>query len=387
MYQLQKQTITKIKRAFKNRSPNPFEWEELEAERNKKHKAPKPKHPENLWIDVYQDLKIKTDLVTWMKENGLSITPIKEASNLITPLAKLLNSLDLHWQDFIWDKLKETDIYLPKKLMDWYDTIKKFQDDFDTFIISVNFIEGDYSGDWTKFNDFNNLIHNYCYDFHWTVDMNEFFGTAKELEAYKLIDDYLSSFILMMDQVCVVKNFLIRSEEKTKKSYIITDSSQSTAIIKQQGEFKKMDRSLFIKPEKTELERITEKASKFMGLTISINDPNKKEFFWINKLDETKYCYFAFGIAAREITTTTKQGKKLKKYVFNFDHLKNPVYIPQWMALMACDENNNPFWVVAVNKTEYTKALILDLASLTASEPDIVEEIDKSNKDNFKIIY
>lgn len=182
---------------------------------------------------------------------------------------------------------------------------------------------------------------------------------------------------------------------KTFKKYFLTFFNHLNKIgyninvIKKQGEFKKMDKSLFIKPVKTKLENITEKADKFMGLTISINDPKKMEFFWINKLDESKYAYYAIGIAAREIQTTSKKsGKKLSKLVFEFDHLKEPVYIAKWTALMACNaDSTQPYWIVAITKDEFNKALIADLDSLTQSEPNIVVKVDKSNKDNFKVIY
>ena len=158
-----------------------------------------------------------------------------------------------------------------------------------------------------------------------------------------------------------------------------------------QGEFKKMDKSLFIKPVKTKLESMTDSASKNMGMVISINDPKKKEFFWINQLDESTYAYFAVGIAASEIETTSKKtGKKLSKLVFEFDHLKKPVYIAKWTALMASGTVNDlvqPFWIIAIKKDDFNKALIADLDSLTKSEPEIVISVTKENKDNFKVIY
>lgn len=150
-----------------------------------------------------------------------------------------------------------------------------------------------------------------------------------------------------------------------------------------------MDKSLFIKPVKTKLESMTKSAQKNMGMTISINDPKKKEFFWINKLDEATYAYYVIGIAAREIETTSKKtGKKLSKLVFEFDHLKEPVYIAKWTALMACNaDSTQPYWIVAITKDEFNKTLIADMDSLTQSEPNIVLKVDKSNKDNFKVLY
>lgn len=184
---------------------------------------------------------------------------------------------------------------------------------------------------------------------------------------------------------------------KTFKKYFLTFFNHLNKIgyninvIKTKGEFKKMDKSLFIKPTKTKLESITESAQKNMGVTVSINDPAKKEFFWINKLDEKTYAYFAIGIAAREIEVESKKsGKKLTKLVFDFDHLKKPVYIAKWTALMASgtvDDLEQPFWIIAIKKDEFNKALIADLDSLTQSEPNIVIKIDKANKDNFKVIY
>lgn len=184
---------------------------------------------------------------------------------------------------------------------------------------------------------------------------------------------------------------------KTNKKYFLTFFNHLQKIgynIKvnlKQGEFKKMDKSLFIKPTKTKLESITESAEKNMGMTVSINDPQKKEFFWINKLDEKTYAYFAIGIAAREIEVESKKsGKKLTKLVFDFDHLKKPVYIAKWTALMASgtvDELEQPFWIIAIKKDDFNKALIADMDSLTQSEPNIVIKVDKANKDNFKVIY
>lgn len=182
---------------------------------------------------------------------------------------------------------------------------------------------------------------------------------------------------------------------KTFKKYFLTFFNHfkklgyNINIQHKQGEFKKMDKSLFIKPVKTKLESMTESAQKNMGMTISINDPKKKEFFWINKLDESTYAYYAIGIAAREIETTSKKtGKKLSKLVFEFDHLKEPVYIAKWTALMACNtDSTQPYWIVAIKKDDFNKALIADLDSLTKSESEIVVTVDKSNKDNFKVIY
>lgn len=178
------------------------------------------------------------------------------------------------------------------------------------------------------------------------------------------------------------KNFLTFFNYSNKLGYNIK-------VNLKQGEFKKMDKSLFIKPVKTKLESMTESASKNMGMTISINDPKKKEFFWINKLDESTYAYYAIGIAAREIETTSKKtGKKLNKLVFEFDHLKEPVYIAKWTALMACNaDSTQPYWIVAIKKDEFNKPLIADLDSLTKTESEIVVKIDKANKDNFKVIY
>ena len=177
------------------------------------------------------------------------------------------------------------------------------------------------------------------------------------------------------------KNFLTFFNYYNKLGYNIN--------INKQGEFKKMDKSLFIKSVKTKLESMTESAQKNMGMTISINDPKKKEFFWINKLDESTYVYYAIAIAAREIETTSKKtGKKLSKLVFEFDHLKEPVYIAKWTALMACNaDSTQPYWIVAIKKDEFNKALIADLDSLTKTESEIVIKVDKANKDNFKIIY
>ena len=184
---------------------------------------------------------------------------------------------------------------------------------------------------------------------------------------------------------------------KTFKKYFLTffnyrnKISYNIKVNLKQGEFKKMDKSLFIKPTKTKLESITESAEKNMGMTVSINDPKKKEFFWINKIDETTYVYFAIGIAAREIEVESKKsGKKLTKLVFDFDHLKKPVYIAKWTALMASgtvDDLQQPFWIVAIKKDDFNKAMIADLDSLTQSEPNIVIKVDKTNKDNFKVIY
>ena len=181
---------------------------------------------------------------------------------------------------------------------------------------------------------------------------------------------------------------------KTNKKYFLTFFNHFKKIgynntIHKQGEFKKMDKSLFIKPAKTKLESMTESASKNMGMVISINDPKKKEFFWINKLDEATYAYYAIGIAAREIEITSKKtGKKLSKLVFEFDHLKEPVYIAKWTALMACNaDSTQPYWIVAIKKDDYNKALIADLDSLTKTESEIVLKVDKENKDEFKVIY
>ena len=182
---------------------------------------------------------------------------------------------------------------------------------------------------------------------------------------------------------------------KTNKKYFLTFFNHlikigynNTCILKQ-GEFKKMDKSLFIKPVKTKLEAMTESAQKNMGVTISINDPKKKEFFWINKLDEATYAYYVISIAAREIQTTSKKtGKKLSKLVFEFNHLKEPVYIAKWTALMACNaDSTQPYWIVAVKKDDFNKALITDLDSLTKTETEIVAKVDKENKDNFKVLY
>ena len=165
------------------------------------------------------------------------------------------------------------------------------------------------------------------------------------------------------------KNFLTFFNYSNKLGYNIK-------VNLKQGEFKKMDKSLFIKPTKTKLESITESAQKNMGMTVSINDPAKKEFFWINKLDENTYAYFAIGIAAREIEVESKKsGKKLTKLVFDFDHLKKPVYIAKWTALMASgtvDELEQPFWIIAIKKDDFNKALIADMDSLTHSEPNFV---------------
>ena len=76
--------------------------------------------------------------------------------------------------------------------------------------------------------------------------------------------------------------------------------------------------------------------------------------------------------------------------MFDFDHLKKPVYIAKWTALMACwtvDDSEQPYWIVAVKKDDFNKAMIADLDSLTQSEPNIVLKVDKTNKDNFKVIY
>ena len=183
---------------------------------------------------------------------------------------------------------------------------------------------------------------------------------------------------------------------KINKKYFLTFFNHldkigyNNNIHQKQGEFKRMDKSLFLKPVKTKLESMTESASKNMGMTISINDPKKKEFFWINKLDESDYVYYAIGIAAREIETTSKSGKKLTKLVFEFDHLKKPVYIAKWIALMACgtvNEQEQPYWIVAIKKDDFNKVMINDLDSLTQSEPNIMLKVDKSNKDNFKVLY
>ena len=217
---------------------------------------------------------------------------------------------------------------------------------------------------------------------------------------YKFRDSYWRSCAALVEkklnteQKELQKN--LKAFCKTFKKYFLTFFNHfkkigyNNNIHQKQGEFKKMDKSLFIKPVKTKLESMTESASKNMGMVISINDPKKKEFFWINKLDESTYAYFAIGIAAREIEITSKKsGKKLSKLVFEFDHLKEPVYIAKWTALMACIQEPSPvpYWIVAIKKDEFNKPLIADLDSLTQSEPNIVVKVDKANKDNFKVIY
>ena len=75
--------------------------------------------------------------------------------------------------------------------------------------------------------------------------------------------------------------------------------------------------------------------------------------------------------------------------MFEFDHLKEPVYIAKWTALMACIQEPTPapYWIVAIKKDEFNKALIADMDSLTKSEPEIVIQVTKDNKDNFRVIY
>lgn len=70
----------------------------------------------------------------------------------------------------------------------------------------------------------------------------------------------------------------------------------------------------FIKKQPDKVERMTKNAKTFMGLTISINDPKKKEFFWINQLDPS-FEYFGIGSVATPFNQETKKGKTIKKYV------------------------------------------------------------------------
>lgn len=176
---------------------------------------------------------------------------------------------------------------------------------------------------------------------------------------------------------------------KTNKKYFLTFFNHLQKIgynIKvnlKQGEFIKMTDDKFIKKQPDKVERMTKNAKTFMGLTISINDPKKKEFFWINQLDPS-FEYFGIGSVATPFNQETKKGKTIKKYVWDLDNLDKPLYAPSWMALKSENENNVPYWVVAIKNDDYNKDLIKKLIEISG---DSVQHITKENKDNFKVLY
>lgn len=182
-------------------------------------------------------------------------------------------------------------------------------------------------------------------------------------------------FLWLMNQDDL-KNFLTIFNNQIKISYNINCNLK-------QGEFIKMTDDKFIKKQPDKVELMTTNAKKFMGLTISINDPKNKEFFWINQLDPS-FEYFGIGSMASPFTQTTKKGKKIKKYFWELDNLPYPLYAPSWMALKSENENNVPYWVVAIKNDDYNKDLIKKLIEISG---DSVQHITKENKDNFKVLY
>ena len=175
-------------------------------------------------------------------------------------------------------------------------------------------------------------------------------------------------FLWLMNQDDL-KKFLIIFNNQQKLSYNLT--------IKTLGEKRIMNNNYFKKANPFAL---TDRAKKWMGIDASFDNQNAD--YIIKGLDLKDYAYFALGGQAREFTQLTKSGKTIKKLVWSFDNLQRPFYSPSWMAMPGRNENKIPYWIVAIKKDEYNKAVISDLVSISG---DIVQVINDANKNKFTI--
>lgn len=379
MYKLTKETISKIKHANRvcYHNCNPFEFDEVNNP-PKKHKLfTKPKHPENLWIDVYHDLKIKQSFADWVIENGLTVTRVDSTPDLpLTTLQRTLCSLDLTWRVFIFVKLDEYKPYLfDKDLTFWFDLINTFNKDFEQFVGKVN-------NTWNEFNYYNDLIHSFLVEFSWSLDMGKYVG-SKQLEIYKLIDDYLSSFVLMMDRVTVVKNFLIKIEEKNKKElYNITVNK----IEKENFKMKTVN-------GKNKSERMINKPLKYMGLVVTDSSSNKHLYAEVESGDFNKYAYFMVYEEPVKFNQTLSNGRIINKYCFHIDNFDDgkghdAIFVPSWMTLEIVnnDVTDKAGYLVAFEKNQWNNPIIAKLDQLDAGY-DSVKVLTAENIKGLKYHY
>ena len=383
MYALQSKTKTLMKRWTKSHHiTNPFEFDEVNNPVKKVKLFTKPKHPENLWIDVHSDLKIKTDLFTWMKEEGLSITPIiPEEPQELTPLQRMLESLDLNWQSYIFGRLDELEPYcLDKDLIFWFYEIRAFNDCFEDFTEHPG-------NDWNLFNYYNNEIHEALYDFSWNIDMGKYVG-SNQIEIYKLIDDFLSSFVLMMDRITVVKNFLIVCD-KNKKSYIITNSNERVTEINQ-GENLNNMKSV---NGKNKMERMINKPFKYMGLVVTDDSSNKHLYAEVQQGDFNKYAYFVVYENPIRFNQTLANGRTISKYCFHIDNFDDgkghdAIFVPSWMALELVngDVSEKVGYLVAFEKNQWNNPIIAKLDKLDAG-CDSIKVLTADNIQGLKYHY
>ena len=156
MYPLQKKTRSIIKKSFKYAAGvNPFDWEELQEEKNKKHKpfksyvgykdgnAIRYQCNQNLWFEVWKELKPHMPYKQWLKENGLSITPQTQVYGVEHSywMFEEVHSLTVALIDIIADQYFEL---LSKKAYDknvdlFYQYLNAMEDKLSNIVISNEF--------------------------------------------------------------------------------------------------------------------------------------------------------------------------------------------------------------------------------------------------------
>ena len=191
----------------------------------------------------------------------------------------------------------------------------------------------------------------------------------KDEEIIKVEEQYESVNDLYYFLETFKENFLIIFNNQQKLSYNLNINTLGEKRIMNNNYFKKANPFALI-----------DRAKKWMGIDASFDNQNAD--YLINGLDLKDYAYFALGEQAREFTQQTKSGKTIKKLVWQFDNLQHPFYSPAWMAMPGRNENKIPYWIVAIKKDDYNKAVISDLVSISG---DIVQVINDANKNKFTI--
>ena len=385
-----------MKKYFRRTCPNVFIWEELQEEKNKKHKPFKSyvgykengsvyyQNNQNLLFEVWKELKPKMNYKQWCKENGLSITPQTQIHNVEHTYwaYEEVRSLTEKLIDLLADKYFEA-MATDKQVNLLYNYLNAMCEKFNEIILSNEFGAYEVSVLWNYVIELQNKpfvekmdntnISNECWKY-----INEVRWTLNKL------NNFNNYALIPLTQI----NFLNLCE-KNKKGYIITNSNEKVTQIKQ-GENLNNMKSV---NGKNKMERMINKPFKYMGLVVTDDSSNKHLYAEVQQGDFNKYAYFVVYENPIRFNQTLANGRTISKYCFHIDNFDDgkghdAIFVPSWMALELVngDVSEKVGYLVAFEKNQWNNPIIAKLDKLDAG-CDSIKVLTADNIQGLKYHY
>ena len=393
MYALKPKTITSIKRYFYKLCGDQFLCDDVN---NPPKKTPKFKDyvgykegnqifyqcNQNLWFEVWKELKPHMSYKQWLKENGLSITPqtqvygvehsywmFEEVHKLTV---KVIDLIATEYFDLLGKKHYDKNVDL------LYQYLNAMEDKLNNIVISNEF--GAY--------EVSTLC---CYIVEFKHQ--KFLAKIKQselqywIERYiKDVDDILRSLLnkattyklITLNQI----NFLKICEEN-KKGYIINSVSKK--------ENKQVLTESVLKMKsvngKNKTERMINKSLKYMGLVVKDSSSNKHMYAEIESGDFAKYAYFQVVEEPRKFRQTLASGKTIDKLVFHIDNFDDgkghdAIFVPAWMSLELINGDVTGLcgYLVAFERNQWNNEIIKKLEALNDGCDSVITLTEKNIK-------